>query len=222
MTKALKGLNSNRLMSHISMERKFKYLTDNRVVWRRDPTTDIPDEETKEYLFYKNGTYQAYDLFRSKAKITTYRSLKWHMLTLWYLNPNWTEHDAMDIAMHIVNKDNGFITFNINRWNTARLIDDLSVLDLDKPPTNKLRKIIFKFNCGLTKQQKLSIVGKLIGRMNGIKSTDIYEAMLQTNYEGDKIIISRLAKMLNVTPRTIYRHMNDELKQEKIKLNEET
>ena len=206
----------------MSMERKFKYLTDNRVVWRRDPTTDIPDEETKEYLFYKNGTYQAYDLFRSKAKITTYRSLKWHMLTLWYLNPDWNKRDAMNIAMYITDRDNGFITFNINKWNIERLIKDISLLDLDKPPTNKLRKIIFKLNCGLTKQQKLSIVGKLIGRMNGIKSTDIYEAMLQTNYEGDKIIISRLAKMLNVTPRTIYRHMNDELKQEKIKLNEET
>jgi len=206
----------------MSMERKFKYLTDNRVVWRRDPTTDIPDEETKEYLFYKNGTYQAYDLFRSKAKITTYRSLKWHMLTLWYLNPDWNKCDAMNIAMYITDRDNGFITFNINKWNVERLIKDISLLDLDKPPTNKLRKIIFKFNCGLTKQQKLSIVGKLIGRMNGIKSTDIYEAMLQTNYEGDKIIISRLAKMLNVTPRTIYRHMSDELKIEKIKLNEET
>ena len=211
-------------MSYISMERKFKYLTDNRVVWRRDPTTDIPDEETKEYLFYKNGTYQAYDLFRSKAKITTYRSLKWHMLTLWYLNPDWNEHDAMDIAMHIVNKDNGFITFNINRWNTARLIDDLSVLDLDHPPKNKLRKIIFKFNCGLTKQQKLSIVGKLIGRLRGIDNTDVYEAMLQINYEGDKIIISKLAKMLNVTPRTIYRRLNKypALKEEKQILNEET
>ena len=204
------------------MERKFKYLTDNRVVWRRDPTTDIPDEETKEYLFYKNGTYQAYDLFRSKAKITTYRSLKWHILTLWYLNPDWNEHDAMDVAMYIVNKNNGFITFSINRWNIERLIKDISLLDLDKPPTNKLRKIIFKWNCGLTKTEKLSIVGKLIGRMNGIKSSDIYETMLQINYEGDKIIISKLAKILNVTPRTIYRHMNDELKQEKIKLNEET
>ena len=143
------------------------------------------------------------------------------MLTLWYLNPDWTEHDAMDIAMWITNKNNGFITFNINRWNVARLIDDLSVLDLETPPTNKLRKIIFKFNCGLTKKEKLSIVGKLIGRMRGISSSDIYEAMLQTNYEGDKIIISKLAKMLNVTPRTIYRHMNDELKQEKQRLNEE-
>jgi len=209
-------------MSHISMERKFKYLTDNRVVWRQDPTTDIPDEETKQYLFYKDGTYQAYNLFRSKAKITTYRSLKWHMLTLWYLNPDWNEHNAMDVAMYITNKDNGFITFTINKWNIERLIKDISLLDLDKPPTNKLRKIIFKWDCGLTKTEKLSIVGKLIGRMNGIKSSDIYETMLQINYEGDKIIISRLAKILNVTPRTIYRHMNDELKIEKIKLNEET
>ena len=211
-------------MSYMSMERQFKYLTDNRVVWRRDPITDIPDIETKEYMFYENGTYQAYDLFRSKAKITTYRSLKWHMLTLWYLNPDWTEHNAMDIAMYITNKDNGFITFNINRWNVARLIDDLSVLDLDHPPVNKLRKIIFKFNCGLTKQQKLSIVGKLIGRANAVSSPDIYEAMLQINYEGSKITISGLAKLLNVTPRTIYRRMNKypALKEEKQILNEET
>ncbi len=144
------------------------------------------------------------------------------MLVLWYLNPDWTKHDAMDIATYIANKHNGFVTFNINRWNVSRLIDDLSWLDLDHPPANKLRKIIFKFNCGLTKQQKLSIVGKLIGRANGINSSDIYEAMLQTNYEGSKITILGLAKLLNVTPRTIYRHMNDELKQEKIKLNEET
>tara|TARA_R110000824_G_scaffold289096_1_gene477590 strand:+ start:315 stop:929 length:615 start_codon:yes stop_codon:yes gene_type:complete len=204
------------------MERKFKYLTNRRVIWRQDPTTDIPDEETKQYLFYKDGTYQAYNLFRSKAKITTYRSLKWHMLTLWYLNPDWNEHNAMDIAMYITNKDNGFITFTINKWNIERLIKDISLLDLDKPPTNKLRKIIFKWDCGLTKTEKLSIVGKLIGRMNGVKSSDIYETMLQINYEGDKIIISRLAKILNVTPRTIYRHMSDELKLEKIKLNEET
>ena len=143
------------------------------------------------------------------------------MLVLWHLNPDWNEHNAMDIAMYITDKDNGFITFNINRWNVARLIGDLSVVDLEHPPTNKLRKIIFKWDCGLTKSEKLSIVGQLIGRMNGVDKSDIYEAMTQINYEGYKIIISRLAKMLNVTPRTIYRHMNDELKEEKERLNEE-
>ena len=208
-------------MSYNSMERRFDYLINNRVIWRRDPITDIPDIETDKYLFYKDGTYQCYNLFRSKAKITTYRSLKWHMLVLWYLNPTWNEHAAMNTAMYITNKENGFVTFNINRWNIARLIDDLSVVDLEHPPTNKLRKIIFKWNCGLTKSEKLSIVGQLIGKMNGIDKSDIYEAMTQINYEGYKIIISKLAKMLNVTPRTIYRHMNDELKQEKQRLNEE-
>ena len=210
-------------MSYNNMERKFEYLINNRVIWRRDPVTDIPDIETDKYLFYKDGTYQCYNLFRSKAKITTYRSLKWHMLVLWYLNPDWNKHEAMDIAMYITGKQNGFVTFNINRWNVARLIDDLSILDLEVQPTNKLRKIIFKWNCGLTKSEKLSIVGQLIGRMNGIKSSDIYEAMLQINYEGDKIIISRLAKMLNVTSRTIYRRMDKypALKEEKKLLNTE-
>ena len=208
-------------MSYDSMERRFDYLIHKRVIWRREPVTDIPDIETDKYMFYKNGTYQCYNLFRSKAKITTYRSLKWHMLVLWYLNPDWDKHEAMDIAMYITDKQNGFVTFNINRWNVARLIDDLSAVDLEHPPTNKLRKIIFKWNCGLTKSEKLSIVGQLIGRMNGIDKSDIYEAMTQINYEGYKIIISKLAKMLNVTTRTIYRHMNDELKQEKERLNKE-
>ena len=133
------------------MERKFTYLVNKRVVWRRNPITDIPDEETKEYMFYKNGTYECYDLFRSKAKITTYRSFKWHMLVLWHLNQKWEKSDALNVATYLANKDNGFTIFNMNKWNIERLIRDISLLDLDKPPINKLRKIIFKWNCGLNK-----------------------------------------------------------------------
>ena len=205
------------------MERQFKYLINRRVVWRQEPTTDTPDEETKHYMFYKEGTYQYYNLFRSKAKITTYRSFKWHMLVLWYLNPNWEKKDALDIAMYLSYKPNGFTTFTINKWNVERLVEDVYNMELDEPPRNKLRKIVFKWNCGLTKQEKLSIVGKLIGRLKGVDSADIYEAMLQTNYKGNKITISGLAKTLNVTPRTIYRRMNKypDLKQEKEILNEE-
>ena len=199
------------------MERQFKYLINRRVVWRQEPTTDIPDEETKHYMFYKEGTYQYYNLFRSKAKITTYRSFKWHMLVLWYLNPNWEKKDALDIAMYLSYKPNGFTTFTINKWNVERLVEDVYNMELDEPPRNKLRKIVFKQFTGLDKIDKLRIVGKLIGRLKGVDSTDIYEAMLQTNYKGSKITISGLAKLLNVTPRTIYRRMNKyhALKQEK-------
>ena len=203
------------------MDRRFKYLWNKQVVYRRYPITDIPDEETEHYMFYKSGTHQCYDLFRSKAKITTWKSFYWHMLVLWHLNPEWENVDEMEIATYLAYKPNGFTTFTINKWNLARLVREVSVLDLDTPPQNKLRKIIFKPNCGLNKIEKLRIVGKLIGRLRGVQKEDIYETMLQINYEGDKIIISKLAKMLNVTPRTIHRHMCDELKKEKEILNEE-
>jgi hypothetical protein len=203
------------------MDRRFKYLWDNRVVYRRYPITDVPDEETEHYMFYKSGTHECYDLFRSKAKITTWRSFYWHMLVLWHLNPEWEDADAMEIATYLAYKPNGFTTFNMNKWNLSRLVYEVSVLDLDTPPQNKLRKIIFKPNCGLDKIEKLKIVGKLIGRLRGVQKEDIYEAMIQTNHNGDRIIISRLAQMLGVTPRTIHRHMCDELKKEKELLNEE-
>ena len=201
------------------MERRFKYLWDRLVVCRRNPTTDIPDEETDTYMFFKEGTYQCYDLFRSRAKITTYRSFKWHMLVLWYLNPEWTEEEALDVAIYLSYKPNGFTTFTINKWNVERLVKDVSLMELEEPPRNKLRKIVFKQFTGLDKIEKLRIVGKLIGRLRGVKKEDIYEVMLQTNYEGSKIIISDIAKTLNVTPRTIHRHMCDELRKEKEILN---
>ena len=203
------------------MERRFKYLWDRQVIYRRDPTTDIPDEETEHYMFYKEGTYQYYDLFRSKAKITSYRSLYWHVLVLWHLNPQWEDKDVLEIVTYLTWKPNGFITFHINKWNISRLVKELSSLDLEEPPRNKLRKIIFKSQCGLNKSQKLSIVGKLIGRMNGIKKEDIYDSMLLLNDSDEKITIAKLAKSLKCTPRTIHRRMCNELKQIKEELNEE-
>jgi len=203
------------------MDRRFKYLWDRQVVYRRDPITDIPDEETKEYMFFKDGTYQCYDLFRSKAKITTWKSFYWHMMVLWYLNPEWEEGDAYEIAKFLAFKLNGFTTFNMNDWNVKRVIYELSVLDLEEPPKNKLRKIIFKHNCGLNKTEKLSIVGKLIGRLNGIKKEDIYSSMLLLNDSNEKITIAKLANSLKCTSRTIHRRMCNELKQVKQELNEE-
>ena len=202
------------------MDRRFKYLWNKRVVYRRYPITDKPDEETDQYMFYKSGTYQYYDLFRSKAKITTWKSFYWHMMVLWYLNPEWEDSDAMEVATFLAYKPNGFTTFTMNKWNIARLVYEVSCLDLETPPQNKLRKIIFKQNCGLDKSEKLSIVGKLIGRLSGVQKEDIYETMLLMNEEDQKITISKLADSLGVTPRTMHRKMCSELKQVKEELNE--
>ena len=203
------------------MDRNFKYLINRQVIWRRNPITDIPDEETDQYMFFKEGTHECYDLFRSKAKITTWKSFYWHMMVLWHLNPEWEDEDAMTIAIYLAYKPNGFTTFTMNKWNVARVVKDVSLLDLEQPPQNKLRKIIFKPDCGLEKSDKLKIVGKLIGRLRGVQKEDIYDSMLLLNDSDQNITIAKIAKSLKCTPRTIHRHMCSELKQIKEELNEE-
>ena len=94
------------------MSHKLKYLNDNRIVYRRMPITDKPTGGSDGcYMFYENGTYECYELFRSKAKITTFKSLKWHLLVLWYLNPQLDQDKFAALAFYIAYKPNEFISF---------------------------------------------------------------------------------------------------------------
>ena len=205
-------------MSH---NRNLKYLNDKRIVYRRDPITDKPDQENECYMFYLNGTYECYTLFSSKAKITTYKSLKWHLLVLWYLNPQLDQDEFMKIAEVISNKEQGFTSFTIHIDLLKKMVYEVSMLDLEEPPKNKLRKVIFKYGNRLCKQEKLRIVGQLIGRSKSITKSDIYDLMLSINDSDRKITIKRLANYLNCSTRTIHRNMCAELKREKELLNQQ-
>ena len=205
-------------MSH---ERNLKYLNNNRIVYRRDPITDKPDQENEVYMFYMNGTYECYHLFNSKAKITTFKSLKWHLLVLWYLNPNLDQDQFMLLAEVIAHKPNGFTSFAIHAELLRKIVYEVSMLDLDEPPKNKMRKVIFKPNNGMCKEEKLRIVGQLLGRSKRIHKDDIYDLMISLNHSGWKITIKRLAIRLNCTTRTIHRNMCAELKREKELLNKQ-
>ena len=205
-------------MSH---KRNLKYLNDKSIVYRRDPITDVPTSETKQYMYYENGTYECYTLFASKAKITTYKSLKWHLLVLWYLNPKLDQDEFIKIAEIISVKENGFTSFTIHESLLKKMVYEVSMLDLDEPPKNKLRKDIFKYGSGLTKEEKLSIVGELIGRSKRIHADDIYQCMLDMNDMSKKITIARIAGLLDCSSRTIHRNMCTELKREKELLNKQ-
>ena len=158
-----------------------------------------------------------------RDRITTYKSLKWHLLALFYLNQDneyslspFFEH----VARFIANKDNGFVTFFISEKALNDMIIDVYQNGGD-PPKNKLRKIIFKPAAWpLSLSEKLSIVGTLIGR-SSIDTEMIYQTMLDLHDMGKKITIGRIAGLLDCSTRTIYRHMCDDLKKEKQILNEE-
>ena len=93
--------------------------------------------------------------------------------------------------------------------------------DIDRPPKNKLRKVIFKPFSGLTKEMKLSIVGQLVGQSPRIQPDDIYSVMIDMHDMGKKITIGRIAGLLDCSSRTIHRHMCNELKKEKELLNQQ-
>ena len=200
-------------MSH----RNLTYLNNNRIIYRRY-SSDNPTSSHSWGWYYADGTHGYYAMFNNKAKINTIKSLKWHLLTLWYLNPELDKTKFTQLAEYIIYKENGFVTFNIGNKLINKVVKDVFKQDLDSPPKNRLRKIVFKDSSGLTTIDKLKIVGQIIGQAKGIKQDDVYEAMLYIHEQG-KITIPKIAKALKCTKRTIYRHMSEELKEEKQLLN---
>ena len=81
-------------MSH----RNLKYLNNNRIIYRRY-SSDHTNIEYSWGWYYADGTTDGYyALFNTKAKINTIRSLKWHLLTLWYLNPELDKTEFTKLA----------------------------------------------------------------------------------------------------------------------------
>jgi len=202
-------------------ERNLKYLNDNRILYRRDPVDDIPTKQYNWGWYYEHGTFECYALFRSKAKITTYKSLKWHLIVLYYLNQEMTHLQFNTLARFVANKSNGYVTFNCPTDIIDKMINEVSLIDFDNDrPKNKARKVIFRDNSGLNTKQKQQIIGKLIGRQKKAQPEDIYEAMLTINDNKKKITIKKIATILNVSTRTIYRNISNGLVREKTLLNE--
>jgi len=202
-------------------ERNLELLNRRRIVYRREPITDTPDIENEKYMFFENGTHQCYDLFKSTAKITTYKSLKWHLLVLWYLNPGMDQDEFMDIAFEISAKTNGFVSFSMPPNLLEKIVYEVSFQELKEAPKNKLRKVIFKVFSGLTREQKLRIVFLLIGISNKTHPDDIYQAMIDIHDLGQKITIKRISDALRVSSRTVHRYMCEDLKREKELLNKQ-
>jgi hypothetical protein len=200
-------------------QRNLEYLNKTRVIYKQSPINDKPTEKFEWGDYYENGTDECYDLFRSKAKIPTYKSLKWHLYVLWYLNTSMDQDQFVNLAKFIANKNNGFVTFNVNETLLQSMIYDVSLQDLETPPFNKTRKIIFNDKCKLSLSEKLSIVGQMIGKTKKVSENDIYDMMLYLNDAGVKITVVKLANELGCTTRTIHRNISNELKKEKELLN---
>ena len=204
----------------MSYRRKIEWLNNKHIYYRQDPINDKPTFSTDTYDYYENGTHEYYNLFNTQSKITTYRSLKWHMLVLHYLNhERFAFNSIINLYKFIANKENGFVTFFIKSIILDNMIQDVINQGGD-PPKNRARKIIFKDYNGLSFNEKMKVVGQLSGRQK-LDKESIYQTMLDLNEFGKPITNGRLAGLLDCSIRTIQRHMCADLKREKEILNEE-
>ena len=143
------------------------------------------------------------------------------MKVLYYLNQ---DNDGGLLPSHvyefIADKNNGFVTFFISEKKLNEMIDDVFLIG-GEPPVNKKRKIIFKEHSGLTPNEKMSIVGKLIGRSSKVDEEAIYQAMLDMSYKYENITWSKIAGLLDCSTRTVQRNLTKQLRDEKEILNME-
>ena len=98
-----------------------------------------------------------------------------------YLNPNIKDVELKNISRHITNIKNNFITFKPSDRSLDSIIQDVLSQSIEDPPRNKRRKIIFKEFSQLTLDEKLKIVGQMVGRSKRITEEDIYEMMIEIN-----------------------------------------
>lgn len=203
----------------IKYERRLDILRQRKIIWRRAPTTDIPTEIHEWGCYYKDGTYQNFALFQQPNKISTVNMFNWHLRVLWYLNPDLDKIQFESLCTFMADVKNGFVLHTFKEKALAYIIESVYESDLEKPPQNAPRKIVFKEFNGLTAKQKQIISGKYARLGVGVTSEDIYEEMLKMNQERIKITIIGLATNLKCTKRTIHRNLNEILRDEKKELN---
>jgi len=183
------------------------------------PISDVPTESYDWGFYYENGTHECFELFNSEAKISTYKSLKWHLLVIRYLNKDISLDLFNRVSKFISDKRNGFVTFDVSDIAMHHMIKDVMEMDVDRPPSNKLRKVIFKPFCGLSRSEKMSIVGKIMGRTTKVTQKSIFSAMDVIHCRGDKITLGSIAKELSCSTKSVQRNVNDDFNSRKREMN---
>jgi len=100
------------------------------------------------------------------------------------------------------------------------MIDNVYNDNSNSCPPNKLRKVIFKVGCGLERHEKRSIVGQLIGRSNRLSSDDVYICMQYIHQTNCRVTVASLSRAIECSRPTLYKVMNDEMRDEMKRLNE--
>lgn len=205
---------------------RLDYFHRRQISYKCYPYSDIPTEEKNWGWYYEDGTTQRYRLFPYKGmKITSKKSLYWHLLVIYWLNSSnmreyqtITENDFIDCCKYVCDYSSGFITSNledIDYYSVAK-----SILSSNRKPYNKSVKFVFREGLGLSLSDKMKIISSYTNK-SAITESKLSDAIKKIHAKGEVVTNNLLSLELNCSKRTIQRNMNKELVELRKDLNNE-
>lgn len=169
------------------------------------------------YVYFPEGI-PYYHLYRSSRKINSFSELEYIAEKFIYLNPDFDLKLMISLFIELSDREAGHI---IRTYSQDRVTDMVyRVYDKKKQPyVPRLRKIIFNPSKNLSKDQKMEIVGRLIGRKSIILKEDMMLILEDLYMNKERISISKLAELTDTSRYIIKKSIDQEIKGEIENLN---
>lgn len=171
------------------------------------------DFEGYDFLFFDEPV-PYYHLYRTERKLNSLWEVKYVGEVLLYLNPDMNYLTFKEMLLTLTDRGNGHIIRTYSKIKVVNMCEELyNQFDSESLPyVRRKRKIVFNYSRSISKDEKMSIVGQVIGRGN-ITQEKLYCAVESLIEKGGKITIVNIAKELKCCRQTIYRHLSRALRE---------
>ena len=153
--------------------------------------------EGKDYLFFPEGV-NYYHLYRSSRKLNSFAELAYVAEKFIYLNPDFDVDKMKSLFFAVSDRESVHIVRTYTPSRVDEMVDRV-VGERMTPFCPRLRKVIFNPSKYLSKEDKNSIVAKLIHTKDKPSEDDIDEVIQELWLNKEKITIRRVAKELDTT-----------------------
>lgn len=169
------------------------------------------------YAYFPEGI-PYYHLYRTKRKINSFAELEYIAEKFIYLNPDFELETMKGLFYKLSERESGHV---IRTYTQRRVEAMIEIVHERKkvPYTGKLRKIIFNPSKMLTKEQKMRIVGQVIGSKPNVEEEDIFYVMDELHLNKEIITIAKIAEMCDSSRYMIKKSLTPKVVKEMDRLN---
>lgn len=169
------------------------------------------------YAYFPEGI-PYYHLYRTKRKINSFAELEYIAEKFIYLNPDFDLQTMKQLFYKLSERESGHVIRTYTQRRVEAMVD--IVHERKKVPyTGKLRKIIFNPSKMLTKEQKMRIVGQVIGSKPNVEEEDIVYVIDELHMNKEVITIAKIAEMCDSSRYIIKKSLTPKILKEIDRLN---